>query len=486
MSATSFKGTFFWHDYETFGKDPRWASACQFAGIRTDAELNVVGEPVSLFCQPPRDVLPDPEACLVTGITPQQCQQEGLPEYLFARQVAAELGKPGTCGVGFNSIRFDDEFTRHLLYRNFYDPYEREWKHGNSRWDILDVLRFMHALRPEGIEWPRDSDGRNVFRLQELTRANRLEHEHAHDALSDVKATIAVARLVRQAQPRLFEYALGLRDKREVGRWIDLASHKPVFHVSSRLSPERSYSGLMMPVCKDPSNNNGVVCYDLSVDPQALLACSAEEISERVFTRQDQLPAGVTRIPLKTIHLNRSPMLAAANVLDAATASRLKIDVAECEKHWHLILADIGAVVDKVTTVMSGQQAQAISGPAASDPEFMLYRGFISPADRQLCEQVKRSNGAQLAQSSFPFTDKRLQELLLRYRARNFLDTLDEEECHLWEEFRFDRLNQKWCDGYFDLETYHSKIAELLAKPETDRAQRALLVKLQEWADEIL
>lgn len=486
MGSPAFKGTFFWHDYETFGKDPRWAGASQFAGVRTDAELNVIGEPVSFYCQPSSDVLPDPEACLITGITPQQCRQHGLPEHVFVKNIVAELAMPGTCGVGFNSIRFDDEFTRHLLYRNFYDPYEREWKHGNSRWDILDVLRFMHALRPQGMEWPRDADGKNSFRLQELTRVNQLEHTQAHDALSDVMATIALARKARQAQPRLFEYALGLRDKREAGHWIDLGRHTPVFHVSSRLSPDRSYAGIMMPICKDPANANGVICYDLSVDPEPLLHCQAEQIHERVFTRQDQLSAGIARIPLKTIHLNRSPMLASVKVVDAEASRRLKIDMALCEQHWHRIMANISDVAVRVASAMGRDELPHRQGPAASDPEFMLYQGFFSPADRQLCEQVRRSSGRQLAETSFPFTDKRLQELLFRYRARNFPETLNDEEQHLWEEFRFDRLNQKWCEGYFDLDAYHSKIAELAAAPDVTASAQELLGQLQAWADEIL
>jgi exodeoxyribonuclease-1 len=57
--------------------------------------------------------------------------------------------------VGYNSLRFDDEVTRNTLYRNLYSPYDREWQNGNSRWDIIDMVRACHDLRPEGIVWPR-------------------------------------------------------------------------------------------------------------------------------------------------------------------------------------------------------------------------------------------------------------------------------------------------------------------------------------------
>jgi exodeoxyribonuclease-1 len=178
--------TFFWHDYETFGRVPRRDRPAQFAGVRTDADLNEIGEPVMFHCQPPIDSLPDPESVLLTGITPQACAEQGLPEHEFARRIESELALDGTVGVGYNSIRFDDEVTRHLFWRNLIDPYAREWSNGCSRWDLLDVVRCTWALRPEGIEWPVHTEGeiagRPSFKLEHLTSANGLGHEAAHDA----------------------------------------------------------------------------------------------------------------------------------------------------------------------------------------------------------------------------------------------------------------------------------------------------------------
>ncbi len=203
--------SFFWHDYETFGAVPRRDRPAQFAGVRTDADLNEIDAPLMLYCQPAPDYLPEPEACLLTGILPQTCLEEGVPEHAFADAIEAQLARPGTIGVGYNSIRFDDEVTRHLFWRSLIDPYAREWQNGCGRWDLLDVVRCMRALRPEGIEWPSHADGKPSFRLGDLTQANQLEHGAAHDALSDVRATLALARLVRQRQPRLWDFCLRLR-----------------------------------------------------------------------------------------------------------------------------------------------------------------------------------------------------------------------------------------------------------------------------------
>jgi len=480
--------TFYWHDYETFGKNPRWARPSQFAGVRTDVDLNIIGEPLAMYCQPATDTLPDPDACLITGITPQLCLQKGLPEPEFAKKILAEFSLPHTCGVGYNSIRFDDEFTRHLLYRNFYDPYEREWKNGNSRWDILDVLRLMYALRPGGIVWPQSEEladkGRPIFKLQALTQANNLQHESAHDALSDVLATIALAKKMKQAQPKLFDYALSLRDKKKVAELLDLVQHKPVLHVSSRLQWQHGYAALVIPLCKHPTNSNGIICYDLSVDPAPLVNLSADEIAERVFSKQADLPAGIQRIPLKTIHLNKSPMVANLSVLDDEASQRLHIDRECCEVHWQKIMRVIDQICGKVVDVMSRDAWQDVV--AVPDPEFMLYQGFLSHRDRSLCEQVRCADAKTLSQQTFAFSDRRLAELLFRYRARNFPESLSKEESHQWEEFRFQRLNEKLCDDYYDLESYHGRIAELLSASQLTERDRVILEDLARWAVKIL
>ena len=335
--------SFLWHDYETFGADPRRDRPAQFAALRTDADLNEIGDPIELYCKPADDYLPHPSACLITGITPQKAQRRGLPEAEFARQVQSAMSEPGTCVAGYNSLRFDDEVSRHLFYRNLLDPYAREWQNGNSRWDLIDVVRAFYALRPESIEWPLREDGAPSFKLEHLTAANGIAHEGAHDAVADVRATIALARLLKARNPKLFDYLLGLRGKRAVAKQLDLPSAKPLLHISRRYPASRGCSALVMPLAEHPTNPNGVIVYDLSVDPGDLLALSAEQIRERVFVSQQDLSEGEARIPLKVIHINRCPVIFPAKVLKdvegeqkgeyGAIVARLGIDIAPCRGH---------------------------------------------------------------------------------------------------------------------------------------------------------
>jgi len=470
--------TLYWHDYETFGTDPSRDCPSQFAGVRTDENLNLVGKPLSLYCQPPTDRLPSPMACLVTGITPQKAREQGVPEPEFIAQVHRELSQPGTCGVGYNSIRFDDEVTRYTLYRNFYDPYEREWKHENSRWDIIDMVRLARALRPEGIEWPNYDDGSPCFKLEQLTQANGITHESAHDALSDVMATIAMARLVKDKQPKLYDYIYEHRLKNKVAGLIDLQNQLPFLHVSGRLPRDNGYVALMMPLAKHPTNNNAIICFNLSGDAQGLINLSVDQIHDRLFTRTQDLPEGVERIPLKNVQINRCPVVATPKLLDAAAAKRLGIDLERCEENWRLLRGQD----------LTAKLSQLFSAPGQESPEEVdrqLYQGFLNDADRNLLSEVRSASADELGADRFHFQDPRYRQLLFLYRARNFPESLSEEEINQWEEWRFQRLTGS-STGYLSLEAYHAEIDQLMASEETGERERSLLHALQEWGDQIL
>jgi exodeoxyribonuclease-1 len=470
--------TLYWHDYETWGADPSRDCPSQFAGVRTDEDLNVIGEPLSLYCQPPTDRLPSPVACLVTGITPQKARAKGVAEPEFIARIYRELSQPGTCGVGYNSIRFDDEVTRYALYRNFYDPYEREWKHGNSRWDIIDMVRLTRALRPEGIEWPNYDDGSPCFKLEQLTQANGISHESAHDALSDVMATIAMAKLIRDRQPRLYQYVYEHRLKQKVAALIDLQRQTPFLHVSGRLPRDNGYTGLMIPLSRHPTNNNAIICFNLMGDAQALLELPADKIRERLFTRAEDLPEGIERLPLKSVQINRCPVVATPKLLDITAARRLGIDPNRCEQNWHLLCGkDISA---KLIQVFSGE-----GFGSAEEPDRQLYQGFLGEADKVLLSQVRSASPAELAGDSFHFNDERYRQLLFLYRARHYPETLNEEEMHLWEEWRFHRLTSPG-SGYLSLDAFYSEIDQFLAKSDISERDRVLLHTLQEWGDQIL
>lgn len=468
----------YWHDYETFGADPRRDRPVQFAGIRTDLELNVISEPLSIFCKPADDFLPHPEACLVTGITPQQALAEGIPEAEFIRQIHREFSQANTCVVGYNNIRFDDEVTRFTLYRNFYDAYAREWQNGNSRWDIIDVARLTHALRPEGIIWPKHPDGKTSFRLEQITSANGIAHEAAHDAVSDVLATIALARLIREKQPRLYEYMFAHRSKQSVAQLLNVIKPKPVLHVSSMYPAEHGCISLVMPLAQHPANKNEIIVYDLRIDPAPFFSLSVEEMKARLFTRQDELPEGCARLPIKTIHINKSPVVVPANTLTADAVSRWELDPKVAQTYFEL-LQKHPIFVKNIQEIYCESTFDEIV-----DPDFMLYSGgFFTSADRTRMERIRKTKPENLSELDLPFDDDRLAEMLFRYRARNYPQTLNDAEKIRWKKFRWMRLTASEPGTGINFDEFEKRIQTLRYSEKINSEKLKVLDKLDDYAE---
>ena len=476
--------SFYWHDYETFGVDPVHDRPSQFAGVRTDADLNIIEDPLVIYCKPADDYLPSPQACLITGITPQKALQDGYPEAEFIAQINEAFSQPGTCAVGYNSLRFDDEVTRHTLYRNLRDPYGREWQNGNSRWDIIDMVRLTYALRPEGINWPKKEDGSPSFRLEELTVANGIAHEAAHDAMSDVLATIAVAKLIKEKQPKLFDFVLKHKDKHSARQMLDTATLKPVFHISAKYPATRGCCALVAPVADHPTNKNQVIVYDLREDPTELINASPEQIRERVFTSQAELGEGVSRFPLKGVQLNKCPVLAPANMLSTLSKERL----AELELDGDVLRTNLAKL--RNAPDLSARIAQAFDhqfdGSDLTDPDEQLYAGgFISNTDREKLNWLISEPVETLGEHEVRFEDERLPEMLFRYRARNYPATLDGEEMERWEQFRSQRLMSPK-KGWRSLEAYGLELQKLAADPELSERNRQILEDLHLYGESII
>lgn len=472
--------TFFWHDYETYGIDPKRDRPVQFAGIRTDENLNIIDEPVMIYCKPSDDILPHPQACLITGITPQKAIREGVCEAEFIQRIHDELARPGTCGVGYNSIRFDDEVTRYTLYRNFYDPYAREWQNGCSRWDIIDMLRLTRALRPEGIVWPENEDGVPSLRLEDLTKANGIEHGHAHDALSDVYATIAMAKLVKERQPKLYEFVLASKDKASAQKMLDVSSMKPVLHVSSRYAVSVGNLAVVAPLIQHPVNRNSILVWDLRVDPAPLLTLSVDEIRHYMYLPASERADADPVIALKQVHVNKCPILAPAGMLNKDEAARFLINGDECRAHLAL-LRNSPELKAKLADVMREDGFES-----DGDPDHMLYSGgFFNDTDKKMMQQVRESDPQALASMQLAFQDARLEEMLFRYRARNYPLTLNEDEQSQWEQYRSDKLLIDDKRGMLTMKVFYEQLNVLYQDPDLTMSNREVLEELAIYAESI-
>ncbi len=472
--------SFLFYDLETFGADPRRTRIAQFAAVRTDAELRQIEEPISFFVQPADDLLPSPVATLITSVTPQHALREGVNEAEAFARIAEEMSRPETCTLGWNSLRFDDEFVRHGLFRNFYDPYEREWRGGNSRWDLLDAMRLVHALRPDGIVWPQREDGATSFKLEHLALANGVRQGDAHEALSDVHATVGLARRFRQAQPRLWQYALKLRDKKFAATLLDTVALTPVLHISQRYPASRLCAAPVLPLARHPRFDNRVIVFDLEGDADALLTLDAEGIADRLYTPAADLPPGEQRIPLKEVHLNKSPALVAWPHLREEDFARLRIDRRATEAAAERLRPFAAELAEKLRQVFAGERAFE-----TPDADASVYDGFITDGDKRRLAEVRATPPGHLDKREFGFKDARLPELLFRYRARNWPQTLSASERVRWDEYRRGRLGRDAGLSELTFEDYFAQIAALRLANAEDANKQTLLDHLDAWGNDL-
>lgn len=465
--------SFFFYDLETSGLSPREDRIMQFAGIRTDMNLNQIGEPYDILVALNDDTLPSPGALMVTGISPQQTKADGYTEAQFAEIIVNEIFTEGTIAVGYNNVRFDDEFIRHLLWRNFRDPYEWAWSDGRSRWDLLDVVRLTRALRPEGIEWPV-VDGKEVNKLELLSRVNGIDHYKAHDALSDVYALIAVTKLIKEKQPGIYDYLLKMRDKKAVQELANLDSKEPFVYASGRFSAD--FHKTTVACVFAPARNKNVLVYDLRHDPTQFMKLSQKELEQKFFASwEDRQKEGFVPLPIKEMQYNRVPAVAPLGVLESGDGwTKISLDIDTVRKNRDILLGEEGhAFAERIRTLFESRPEFAKS----PDVEAQLYDGFLQDKDRLRVQSVAKSNVDELADLNPSFDDERLAPLLLHYKARSFPKSLSASEADEWEKWRVAHVQKR-------LPAYMKEFDELSKRELTD-SQQYILQELQLWLESI-
>lgn len=455
--------SFFWYDLETFGLNPMHDRIAQFAGQRTDTDLNPVGDPVVLYCRLSADYIPDPQSCLVTGITPQEVKKKGIPESEFIEKINGLFSEKGTCVCGFNTLRFDDEFIRNALYRNFMDPYEREWKNGCSRWDIIDLVRATHDFRPQGINWPvHNEKGNPVFKLTELTAANNIEQIGAHDAMVDVNATIAVAKLIKEKQPKLFEHYLKLRSKAEVKNMLNLQDiPKPILYTSTAFTNNNGCTSIIVPISPKPDMDNSVLCFNLAMDPASLISATEENI---LFT------PGIVKLAI-----NKIPFLAPLNTLKKEDYERLGIDYNLCMVHYNQILHTLPGLIVKL------RQGKDIVYDVPEDPDCAIYSKFFTDYDKTLFKLIRQAPPEQRISLKFRFQDSRCPQMLWRHVCRNYPESLDDDNLSKWKNFASTRLLCPPGNPINDIYFVERKIDEKLESEELPEKDVFILQQLKEY-----
>lgn len=476
--------TFFFYDLETSGFSPQNDRIMQFAGQRTDENLNRIGEPVNILIRLNDDVLPSPSALMVTKISPQKTVEEGYTEAEFSKMLVEEYFTPDTVIIGYNNVRFDDVHIQHLLWRNFYPPYDWQWKDGRSRWDLLDVVRMIRALRPERINWPfiiNEETGEKFAanKLELLTKENGILHENAHDAMSDVDGLIDVARLLKEKQPQIFDYLFKIRSKNEVQKLVNLENPKPFVYTSGRFKVEFEKTTVAFPIA--PAKNQNVIVWDLRFSPEKFIDWNEDQILENITADfETRSSDDFEPIAAKILQYNKCPAVAPMGVLTEENQQRLKINLAEIQKNLDILrknphfAENLRSAFERRSEVFQDKNnAEKLA------PEARLFEGFVSKSDDIKIEAVRNSTDRELADFHPDFADERLTDLLLHYKARSFPKSLSSQEKELWEEYRVKNLQKM-------IPNFMKEFQEIANNQNLNSQEEYILEEIKLWLENIL
>ena len=435
--------TILWYDLETFGLNPRYDRIAQAAAIRTDMDLNPIGEPIVLYAKLSQDYLPTPSSCLITGITPQEVNEKGICEAEFIKKLRAEFMMPGTIAAGYNSIGFDDEVIRNTLYRNLYDPYEREYRNGCSRWDIINLVRATRDLRPEGLVFTtlNEETGAPSFKLTDLTAENNIEQA------------------VFWAPPSS-GYAKGaLRAPLTCYRLADKFSRSGI---RSIFVSEKGNTHPLLPLFYEAEKSSALYCFDLTRDIPESAAGGYQE-------------TGIVRLMI-----NRCPFVAPISVLDSESEKRLGFTKEEIRRKA------AKAIVAPVLSRKSILEAREERTDIDTDPDLTIYQSFPSDHDKGVMESIRAMKPEdRLRKGEHLFDNDKYHKLLWRQVARNWPEALSEKDKASWKNFSALRLINPPAEGALSYEHYMRTVDELLQSLDTTGKEKEILMKLKEYGQKL-
>lgn len=464
---------FSWYDLETSGTSNSQDQIYQFAAIKTDRDLNIIPHTeVNIMCKPRPDVVPHPMAFLTHGIDINQLKMNGMTEFELAAFVHDYmLSSSGNIISGYNNMAFDDIFLRQLMYRNMQPPYEHEYKDGNSRFDAFKYIQMIYAFRPDILEWAKNEDGGVSMKLDAMAQANGIVHENAHDALSDVHATIGITKIVKERNPRSFDFFLNLMDK-DLNRSI-MSRKQPLLHVSGIFGRDVRNTSMILPVAIDKGNKNKFLCIDLRQDPTDMLAMSSAEIKKYLFTKRSELPEGHPIVPAIGVQTNNLPVIMdAKSTLSSGLADRLSLDLDACYQNMEKIQGNR----EFMTTL---QNAFLNSKEPPKDAYEQLYsNGFINNNDARIRHTLTAVTGNNGNRDTFSIETEsthvaamrmqdsiRHQELITRSKWGNFYQELIESEnfspaeLYQWSKYLVSRLTSNEGHSGLTVDEYASELA---------------------------
>ena len=455
---------YLFYDYETTGIDKRFDQIVQFAAIKTDSDFNEL-ERHNILCQMRNDIIPSPYAFGTTMIDIENLQENGLSEFEFSKKVNKILsGEGNQCITGYNSKEFDDKFSQFLFYRNLADPYFWAWGKGNKKLDVFDIMKMGYAFGRLGDMKFSEGSGEDSLRLEVLSKLNGLTHLKAHDALSDVVATIELLKLIKINNPNLIKYSEKLQDKSFARK---LLSESPTFYnISSFYGYEKNFIGVHHIIGQHPTISNSIISWDLEINPENILNKSASEIKEQMFAKKEDR---LFDVGFSEIKLNQSPQVLKYSEKNDANKERAEL----CQKNLVLVLRH------KLLLNQISDEIFVFEVPFLDSDADLFAGNFFAEKKKDELNLSLSANNPTLFKNN-DFKSERFSEQLFRLKGRNFFEDLSEIEKVKYLEFVKTRVNYDETDKWRTIKMFNQEYKEIMDE-DSSSEKKIILEKLNSY-----
>jgi exodeoxyribonuclease-1 len=376
---------FAFYDFETTGTSPKFDQALQFAAILTDENLNEL-EVKNVRCRLSDHILPSPIAMAITEVFPDDMLSPNLSAFDFSGELSEliEDWRPAVW-TGYNSLSFDENVFRQMFYQNLHPNLYATQVQGNLRLDILKAVYACWGFGRSELKIPSFPSGKLTSKLDMLAPENGFANHQAHDALGDVRATIHIAKLIRDQIPEVWETLINNLEK---SRLLGKLKSGQVFQLVERFGggAPKIYTGAYCGMSETNSNQFGF--FDFEKSDVADFLSGNDELFSKAVEQSPKL--------IRTVDLNKMPLL-----FPLSDPSVEHVDAA-------LAIQNSSAMLEATGRALAGRYADR---ETPDQVEAQIYEGFYSNDDKRRLIQFQNSDWNTRLTIVPTFDDARLKEL---------------------------------------------------------------------------
>ena len=264
------------YDFETCSSNVSYGQIIQAAAVLVNDDFQELDR-YEGRCKLSPGIIPEAMALIVNKTTPKILKETNLSHYQMVRQMMEKFNKwKNSIFIGYNSINFDEEFLRRTLFKNLDYPYLTV-TNGNERADLFGLARASHLYYPNCIKTPISDKNNPVFKLDKLAPMNGIKHNDAHSAISDVLATVELAKLLSKTAPNVWKASLMTTNK---DKTLQIIKNELMF-CTDFFYYGKSFPYVLTFVCEHPQWGYPM-CFDLKLDPKYYFNLSTDQLKKEL------------------------------------------------------------------------------------------------------------------------------------------------------------------------------------------------------------